>query len=242
MRSEFEMTDLGMMRFFLGIEVLQTNEGIHISQRRYALELIKQFNLEGCNSVKSPMVPGNKLKLEDGEKADGTAYRQVVGSLMYITMTHPDIQFAISLISRFMCDPKTIHFDAAKKILRYLQGTSNYGIWYKRGGEGKMEVFTDSDFGGDADDYKSTSGYVVLWDGAIVAWQSKKQSIVTLSSTEAEYVAASMCACQVIWIKGVLDDLGVGGKKCTTIWCDNNSTIKLSKHTVFHGRCKHIGV
>lgn len=242
MQDEFEMTDLGKMRFFLGIEVVQTSEGVHISQRKYALEIIKRFKLDNCNPVKSPIIPGCKLKQEDGKRVDSMLFKQMVGCLMYITTTRPDIQFAVSVISRFMADPGMIHYDAAKKVLRYLQGTHDYGIWYKHGGNGNMEVYTDSDFGGDVNDYKSTSGYVVLWDGAAVAWQSKKQSIVTLSSTEAEYVAASTCACQVIWIHGVLSDLGIKEKECSTIWCDNTSTIKLSKHTVFHGRCKHIGV
>lgn len=105
-----------------------------------------------------------------------------------------------------------------------------------------MAVYTDSDFAGDVDSRKSTSGYVFLMDGAAVAWLSKKQPIVTLSTTEAEYVAASVCACQVIWYKRVLEELGYSGEGSTVILCDNTSTIKLSKNPVFHGRCKHIGV
>lgn len=105
-----------------------------------------------------------------------------------------------------------------------------------------MEVFTDSDFAGDWNDRKSTSGYLVRWDGAAITWSSKKQSIVALSSTEAEYVAAAACACQVVWIRGILEEFGIKQKEATVIKCDNTSTIKLSKNPVFHGRCKHIGV
>ncbi|KAJ0809226.1 putative RNA-directed DNA polymerase [Helianthus annuus] len=242
MKREFEMTDLGKMRFFLGIEVLQTTRGIHISQRKYAAEILKRFKMEECNSVFCPIVPGCKLRSDEGKKMDETLFKQIIGSLMYITNTRPDIQYVVSLVSRFMSSPTNVHFEAAKKVLRYLQGTLDYGIWYERGGKGLMEVYTDSDFGGDVEDGKSTSGYVVVWDGGAVAWSSKKQKIVTLSSTEAEYVAATTCACQVLWMRAVLEDFGMKIKGSTTIKCDNMSTIKLSRNTVFHGRCKHIGV
>ncbi|GKA47590.1 retrovirus-related pol polyprotein from transposon TNT 1-94 [Tanacetum coccineum] len=242
MKGEFEMTDLGKMRYFLGIEVFQTPAGIHVSQQRYAIEILTRFNMLDCNAVVNPIVPGCKLKQEEGGPVDETLFKKLVGSLMYITTTRPDIQFVVSYISRFMSKPTDVHLAAAKRVIRYLQGTLDYGIWYKRGGSGKMEVFTDSDFAGDQNDRKSTSGYLVLWDGAAITWSSKKQSIVALSSTEAEYVAAAACACQVVWIQGILEELGMKQEDGTVIKCDNTSTIKLSKNPVFHGRCKHIGV
>ncbi|KAG7550979.1 GAG-pre-integrase domain [Arabidopsis thaliana x Arabidopsis arenosa] len=243
MQKEFDMTDLGKMRFFLGIEVLQTTEGIHISQSKYALEVLRRFDMENCNSVVNPMVPGSKLDMDEGgERVDETFYKQIIGSLMYITTTRPDLQFAVSLLSRYMSKPTMLHLQAAKRVLRYLRGTTDFGIWYKRGGNGERLVYTDSDFAGDVDGRRSTSGYVFLMDGASVAWSSKKQPIVTLSTTEAEYVAASVCACQAIWFMRILGELGYEVKESMVILCDNTSTIKLSKNPVFHGRCKHIGV
>lgn len=243
MEKEFDMTDLGKMRFFLGIEVLQTTEGIHISQSKYALEVLRRFEMENCNTVFSPMVPGSKLDMDEGgERVDDTFYKQIIGSLMYITTTRPDLQFAVSLLSRFMSKPTVLHLQAAKRVLRYLKGTMEFGIWYKKGGNGELLVYTDSDFAGDVESRKSTSGYVFLMDDAAVAWSSKKQPIVTLSTTEAKYVVASVCACQAVWFMRVLEELGYEEKESTIIFCDNTSTIKLSKNPVFHGRCKHIGV
>lgn len=141
-----------------------------------------------------------------------------------------------------MSKPTTTHFIVSKRVLLYLQGTLYYGIWYKKGGSGSMEVFTESDFSGDWNDRKSTYGYLILWDGAAVSWSSKKQSIVALSSTEVEYVAAAACSYQVVWIRGILEELGIKQGKGTVIRCDNTSTIKLSKNPMFHGRYKHIGV
>ena len=243
MQKEFDMSDLGKMRYFLGIEVLQTSSGIHISQTKYALEVLRRFEMESCNAVYNPMVPGEKLNMdEEGDRVDATYYKQIIGSLMYLTTTRPDLQFSVSLLSRFMSSPTTLHVQAAKKVLRYLKGTIDFGIWYKRGGGGELLVYTDSDFAGDVDTRKSTSGYVFLMDNAAVAWLSKKQPIVTLSTTEAEYVAASVCACQAVWFRRMMQELGHEATEGTTILCDNTSTIKLSKNQVFHGRCKHIGV
>ncbi|WZY75710.1 hypothetical protein YC2023_022094 [Brassica napus] len=198
---------------------------------------------ENCNSVSNPMVPGSKMDMDEGgERVDETFYKQIIGSLMYITNTRPGLQFSVSLLSRFMSKPTQLHVQVAKRVLRYLRGTVDFGIWYKGGGNSELQVYTDSDFVGDVESRKSTSGYVFLMDNAAVAWLSKKQPIVTLSTTEAEYVSASVCACQAVWFKRILEELGhhiLGG---TTIWCDNTSTIKLSKNQVFHGRCKHIGV
>ena len=226
----------------MGIEVIQNSTGIHISQKKYAIEMLTRFKMMECNAVVNPIVPGCRLNQEEGDPVDETMFKQLVGSLMYITTTRPDIQFVVSFISRFMAKPTEMHLAAAKRVMRYIQGTLDYGIWYKKCGKGKMEIYTDSDFAGDLSDRKSTSGNVILWDGAAVSWSSKKQSIVALSSTEAEYVAAATCACQVIWTREILEELREHQVESSVIKCDNTSAIQLSRNPVFHGRCKHIGV
>ena len=138
--------------------------------------------------------------------------------------------------------PTEMHLFAIKRILRYLKGTANYGILYKKEKEVKLTGWSDSDYAGDVDDRKSTSGYVFMIGESAIAWSSKKQPIVTLSTTEAEYVAAASCLCQGIWLRRILHHLNEEQKKATIIQYDNNSSIKLTKNSVMHGRCKHIDV
>ena len=243
MMKVFEMTDLGKMKFFLGIEVLQQDDGIFICQRKYALEILKRFGMIESCEVKSPMVPGSKLSKDiNGAAIDESFYKQIIGSLMYLTSTRPDLVYSVSLISRYMSRPTELHLQAAKRILRYLKGTFDYGIMYKRMSTNDLIAYTDSDYAGDLNDRKSTSGYVFLLSSGAVSWLSKKQPIVTLSTTEAEFVAAAGCASQVVWMRRVLDQLGHLQGRSTIVMCDNSSTIKLSKNPVMHGRSKHIDV
>jgi hypothetical protein len=243
MVREFDMTDLGKMRYFLGIEIFQMADGTYISQRKYSLDVLKRFGMEESNSVKNPIVPGGKIfKDKDGVKVDTTFFKQVVGSLMYLTATRPDLMFVVSLISRYAGQPTELHLQAAKRVLRYLKGTTNFRIFYKKGGSDELIAFTDSDYASDLEDRKSTSGYVFMLSFGAVSWSSKKQPIVTLSTTEAEFVAAASCACQVVWMRRILEKLGHSHGNSTTIFCDNSSTIKLSKNPVMHGRSKRIDV
>ncbi|WJZ84648.1 hypothetical protein VitviT2T_004242 [Vitis vinifera] len=194
MKLEFDMTNLGKMKYFLGVEVLQNSEGIYISQRKYAKEVLKRFGMEESNSVKNPIVPGDRLTKNEGEvKVDATKYKQLVGSLMYLTATRPDLMYVVCLISRFMASPTEMHLQAAKRVLRYLKGTVDLGVFYQKEGNGELMAYTDSDYAGDVDDRKSTSGYVFLLSEGAVAWSSKKQPVVTLSTTEAKFVAAASC-------------------------------------------------
>ena len=185
--NEFDMSDLGKMRYFLGIEVLQFGEGIFISQRKYAMEILERFGMERSNEVQNPITPGSKIfKDENGVDVDVTYYKQLVGSLvgslMYLTVTRPDIMFAVSLISRYIAKPTELHLMAAKRILHYIQGTS---ILYRKGGNKELIGFTDSDYAGCLEDRKSTSGYAFVLSSGAVAWSSRKQPIVTVSTTEA---------------------------------------------------------
>jgi hypothetical protein len=242
MKQEFDMSDLGRMKYFLGVEVVQGSEGIFINQRKYANEVLERFGMEHCNPVKNPVVPGFKLgKDEDGTSVDATTYKQMVGSLMYLNATRPDLAYVLSLISRFMERPTKLHQQAIKRVLRYLKGTAELGIFYKRGEE-KLMAYSDSDYAGDIDDRKSTSGYVFLLGSGAVAWSSKKQPVVTLSTTEAEFIAAASCACQSVWMHRILEKLGHEQNKCTVVFCDNSSTINLSKNPVLHAKSKHIDV
>lgn len=182
------------------------------------------------------------MKDENGVKVDATMYKQIVGCLMYLAATRPDLMYVLSLISRFMSCPTELHMQAVKRVLRYLNGTINLGILYKRNGNEKLEAYTDSDYAGDMDDRRSTSGYVFMLSTGAVSWSSKKQPVVTLSTTEAEFIAAAFYACHGVWMRRVLEKLGHVQLGSTSVYCDNSSTIKLSKNPVLHGRSKHIDV
>jgi hypothetical protein len=245
MMNKFEMTDLGKMKYFLGIEVTQSAGGIFICQKKYAREVLKRFRMDDCNPVQVPIIPGTKLTRDgEGEKIDSTYYKQMIGSLMYMTTIRPDLTYAVSLISRFMEAPTELHYQAVRKILRYLKGTLDYGLFYKKRKSERHELvgFSDSDYTGDVDDCKSTSGYVFLLSGAAVSWSSKKQPVVTLSTTEAEFIAAVSCACQGIWLRRILEEVKYTQQGPIMLFCDNSSTIKLSKNPVLHGKSKHIDV
>ncbi|KAK2442007.1 putative mitochondrial protein [Trifolium repens] len=243
MKNVFDMTDLGRMRYFLGVEVNQGSHGIFICQQKYIKDILSRFGMEMCNVVCSPIVPGNKLsKDSNGKCVDATYYKQIVGSLMYLLATRPDLAYSVCLIARFMERPTEDHLVAAKRILRYLKGTANLGILYERGVKQALQGWTDSDYAGDVEDRKSTSGYVYTYGSSAISWSSKKQPIVTLSTTEAEFVAAASCACQGLWLKRILYQLGEDQGKGIVIFCDNSSSIKLSKNPIMHGRCKHMDV
>ncbi|GKV32516.1 hypothetical protein SLEP1_g41114 [Rubroshorea leprosula] len=224
-------------------EVDQSAAGIFISQKKYVQDILDRFRIKDSNPVSTPIDAGMKLvKNPKGKKVNSTLYKQIVGSLMYLNATRPDIMHAVSLISRYMESPKEMHLLAAKRILRYLKGTVEYGLFYKKREKSDMFGFTDSDFARDVDDRKSTSGYVFMMGTTAVSWSSRKQPIVTLSTTEAEFVAATSCACQAIWLLRILEECHFKQEEPLIIFCDNNSTIKLSKNLILHGRCKHIDV
>lgn len=233
------------MKHFLDVEVKQSDAGFFICQRRYAREVLARFGMEETNAVRNPIVSGTKLKKDEhGERVDETMFKQLVGSLMYLTVTKPDLMYGVCLISRFMANPRMSHWLAAKRILIYLKGTTEFGIFYKRSESNSMKLttFTDSDYAGDLDDRRSTSGYVFLMANGEISWASKKQLIVALSTTEAEYIAAAFCACQCVWIRRILEKIGARERSATVVNCDNSSTIQLSKHPVLHGKSKHIEV
>ncbi|XP_052478324.1 secreted RxLR effector protein 161-like [Gossypium raimondii] len=230
MMSEFDMSDLGLMHYFLGIEVVQFDAGIFISQKRYVQDILTRFRMQDCNPVCTLSETSLKLvKDPDGKKINNTLYKKIVGSLMHLTTTSLDIMLIVSLISRFMENPTKMHLTSAKRILRYLQRTTNYGIFYKKGEKSDLIGFMDSDYARDQDDRKSTSRYVFNMGSRAISWSSRKQPIVTISTTEAEFVVATSCASQEIWLRNVIKELHFSQEGSAPIYCDNNSTIKLSK-------------
>lgn len=175
------------------------------------------------NSVKSPIVPGCKLSKEGGGvNIDSTSYKKMVRSLMYLTATRPNLMFTVCLTSRCMDLPTVMHLQAVKKVQRYLKGTMDVGIFYSRNGSEKLLGYTDSDYAGDVDDMKSTYGYVFMLGTCSISWSSKKQPVVTLSTTEAEFIAAASCVCQVVWLRRILERVGHKQEGSTVIMCDNS--------------------
>lgn len=243
MKKKFEMTDLGRMKYFLGLEVIQDDKGIFVSQKKYACDLLRRFQMENCQAMSTPMNAKEKLVKEDGSaSADGVRYRSMVGGLIYLTHTRPDISFSVGVVSRFMHNPTKHHMGAAKRILRYISGTTEYGMWYDRKSTGNLSGYSDSDWAGCYEDMKSTSGYLFCLGLSPVSWKSKKQPTVALSSTEAEYVAVCTAACQGVWLSRILKDVGKQQEGSVVIKCDNKSTIAMCKNPMYHGRSKHIDI
>ncbi|CAL5391936.1 unnamed protein product [Camellia sinensis] len=243
MMKKYEMSDLGLLHHFLGIEIYQNNGGVFICQKKYAQTLLEKFKMKNCKAVATPLIVNEKLSKEDGSKeAEASCYRSLVGSLLYLTATRLDIMYATSLLSRFMHSPSQIHFGVAKRVLRYIQGTLNYGIFYEKFVDAKLLGFCDSDWAGCVDDMRSTSGYAFSLGLGVISWSSKKQQTVAQSSAEAEYISASLATTQPIWLRRILDDFGAKQGEATPIMCDNKSAIAMTKNPVYHSHTKHIAI
>jgi hypothetical protein len=212
-------------------------------KKKYAKEILKKFQMEECKVVSTPMNQKEKLSKEDGaDKIDEGYYRSLIGCLMYLTATRPDILFAVSLLSRFMHCASEMHLIAAKRILRYIKGTVDFGVKFEKCQEFKLYGFSDSDWAGSIDDMKSTSGYCFSLGSGMFSWCTKKQEIVAQSTAEAEFIAATAAANQVLWLKKVLCDLDIQQNDKTEIFVDSQAAIAISKDPVCHGKTKHFNI
>jgi len=244
MKSEFEMTDLGLLSYYLGIEVDQKEDHITVKQSTYARKVLGQFGMAECNSSKCPMEPRNKLNEDKGGKlVDATEYRKMIGCLRYLLHTRPDLSYSVGLASRFMEKPTVIHAGAVKQIMRYLKGTTEYGLVYVQGGgTGVLVGYTDSDHGADQVERTSTGGMAFYLGENLVSWCSQKQKTVALSSCEAEFMAATSAARQALWLRNLLSEITEERPSAVTLYVDNNSARALMNNPVFHGRSKHIDI
>jgi len=236
MKQEFEMN------YFLGLEVKQTVEGIFISQSKYARDLVKRFGLDGKSHARTPMSTSVKISSDlAGKSVDPSLYRSMIGSLLYLTASRPDIAFSVGVCARFQANPKESHLTAVKRIIKYVNDTLSYGIWYSRETNLVVAGYSDADWAGNAEDRKSTSGGCFYVRNNLVAWMSKKQASISLFTAEAEYIAAGSYCTQLLWMKTLLGDYGFT-QDTMIINCDNTSVINITKNPVQHSRTKHIDI
>ncbi|GJW59901.1 putative ribonuclease H-like domain-containing protein [Tanacetum coccineum] len=242
MHKKFQMSSMGELTFFLGLQVTQKDDGIFISQDKYVDEILKKFGFSTVKTASTPMETSKPLmKDENAKDVDVHLYRSMIGSLMYLTSSRPDIMFVVCACARFQVTPKVSHLHAVKRIFRYLKGQPKLGLWYPKDSPFDLEAYTDSDYAGASLDRKSTTGGCQFLRSRLISWQCKKQTVVANSTTEAEYVAASNCCGQVLWIQNQLLDYGYNFMN-TKIFIDNESTICIVKNPVFHSKTKHIEI
>ncbi|GMI86678.1 cysteine-rich RLK (RECEPTOR-like protein kinase) 8 [Hibiscus trionum] len=199
---EFETKELGSLRYFLGMEVGRSSEGLVINQRKYILDLLTETGMLGCKPAETPMDPGLKFNKEEaGNPVDKKPYQRLVGKLIYLSLTRPDIAYSVSVISQHMSDPREEHLEAVNRILRYLKFTPGAGLIFMKNSDRTVKVYTDSSWAGELTDRRSVSGYCAYVWGNLVTWRSKKQAVVSRSSAEAEFRALALGICEGMWIK-----------------------------------------
>nr|KYP60164.1 Retrovirus-related Pol polyprotein from transposon TNT 1-94 [Cajanus cajan] len=206
-------------------------------------KLLKRYGMLDCKPTSTPTEVNAKLCSAEGrDLKDATMYRQVVGSLIYLTLTRPDIAYAVGVVSRFMQNPKKPQLEVARRILKYVKNTIDYGIFYKKGAPCEVTGYCDADYTGDHDTRRSTTGYMFTMGSGAISWCSKRQSTVSLSSTEVEYRALAMAAQECSWLMQLLQDLRKLVDYPVTLHCNNQSAIRLVENPVFHARTKHVEV
>ena len=242
MSEEYQMSMMGELKFFLGLQIRQQRNGIFISQEKYLKDVLRKFGMQDCKGVKIPMpTNGHLCTDENGIDFDQKVYRSMIGSLLYLCASRPDIMLSVCMCARFQATPKESHHKAVKHILRYLAHTPTLGLWYPKGSAFDLIGYSDSDYAGDRVDRKSTSGTCHFLGRSLVCWSSKKQNCVSLSTAEAEYIAAGSCCAQLLWMKQTLKDYGVNMKN-VPLFCDNESAIKIAHNPVQHSKTKHIQI
>jgi hypothetical protein len=219
-----------------------SSNGLFLNQRKYVIDLLDEAEMKDSKPAPTPVKSNLKLDVEGEPLPDISVYQRLVGKLIYLTITRPDISYAVSLVSQFMHSPTSHHLKIVKRILRYLKSTVTRGIFMKNNGHFKLEGYTDSDWAGNSLDRKSTTGFCTFIGGNLVTWKSKKQTVVARSSAEAEYRAMASTACEIIWLKLLLGDLGIQCTLPIPLHCDNQAAMHIAANPVFHERTRHIEV
>ncbi|KAJ0647711.1 putative RNA-directed DNA polymerase [Helianthus annuus] len=240
---EFAMTDLGRLHHFLGIKVDQFSQGLFLSQQQYAKEILARANMSACKPCNTPVDLSSKLSASDGPPvSDPTLYRSLAGALQYLTFTRPDISYAVQQVCLFMHDPRESHFAFMKRIIRYIQGTLDYGIRIGRSRSHDLVAYSDADWGGCPDSRRSTSGYCVFLGDNLLSWSSKRQPTVSRSSAEAEYRGVANAVAEATWLRNLLLELHTPLRRASIVYCDNVSAVYLSDNPVQHQRTKHVEI
>ncbi|GJS09935.1 retrovirus-related pol polyprotein from transposon TNT 1-94 [Tanacetum coccineum] len=241
-KNYFWMLMMGKILFFLRLQIFQNHRGIFINQSKYALESIKKYGFDTCDPVDTPMVEKPKLDEDKkGKVVDPSHYRGKIFTLLYLTASRPDLQFAICMCARYQAQPTEKHLHAFKRIFQYLRGTVNQRLWYPKDSSIALTTFADADHAGCQDTKRSTSGSMQFLGDKLVSWSSKRQKSAAISSTKAKYIAMSGCCAQIFWMRSQLTDYGLGFNKIL-MYYDNKSTIALSCNNVQHSRSKHIDI
>jgi hypothetical protein len=238
---EFSIKDLGFLHHFLGIEVHRSTQGLFLCQTRYAKEIIDRASMSGCKPLSTPMPSkGRHLPNESELYSDPTHYRSIVGALQYLTFTRPDLSYSVNFVCQFMHAPTMAHYKILKRILRYVNGTTQLGLHILASSTLDLYAFSDADWAGCPSTRRSTTGFCTFLGSNCISWSAKKQSTVARSSAEAEYRSMASTAAELTWLSFILRDLGIHLSRPPILHCDNLSALHMTVNPVFHGRSKHI--
>ncbi|KAJ0536451.1 putative RNA-directed DNA polymerase [Helianthus annuus] len=241
--DSFQIKDLGILKYFLGIEVLYSNDSVCLSQRKYCLELLNEFGYLGCKPVGTPIEQSqlvtNKICKDTKFLDNVNGFQKLIGKLIYLSLTRPDISYAVQFLSQFMHKPCQVHMDIALRLLRYLKQSPGRGVMFRKTDSLDITGFVDSDWGKCLSTRKSVTGFAVYLGDTLISWKSKKQSVVSRSTAEAEYRAMCSATCEIMWIKNLLEELKCKCNLPVKLFCDNKSAISISYNPVFHERTKH---
>ncbi|CAL1388981.1 unnamed protein product [Linum trigynum] len=241
--SLFKMKDLGEMKYFLGLEINRTAAGIHVSQRKYCIELLKEAGFDECKPAKTPSSVKQVLSAADGESyLNIQNFKHLLGQLQYLNSTRPDITFAVQQLCQFQDSPTTVHLKALHRVFRYLKNSPGQGVFYSSKAAIQLTGYSDSDWATCPDTRRSLIGFCVFLGTSLISWKAKKQSTVSRSSSEAEYRALALLSCEIQWLVRLLSDFGITHSHPAVVYCDSQSAIHIARNPVFHERTKHIEV
>jgi hypothetical protein len=239
----FHMKDLGALKYFLGLELARGPSGLFMCQRKYTLDILNECKMTDCKPSSFPMEENHKLALDSGPAyPDPPRFRRLIGRLIYLTITRPEITYSVHILSQFMQSPQQAHWDAAMRVLRYLKSSPGQGIVLPKENDLTLVAYCDSDWASCPLTRKSTTGFLMKLGSAPISWKTKKQTTVSKSSSEAEYRAMNQATSEVIWIRSLLSSLQVQCSSPTVLHCDNQAAIHIAANPVYHERTKHIEV
>ena len=235
------MKDLGPLHHFLGISFTRTPTSLHLSQKQYILDVLSRAGMYDCHPVSTPIDTQSKVSATSGSPfSDPSLYRSLAGALQYVTLTRPEIAYAVQQICLHMHDPRDSHFSLIKRVFRYLKGTLAHGLVLHRSSSHSLVAYSDADWAGCPDTRRSTFGFCVYLGDNLISWSSRRQTTVSRSSAEAEYRAAATCVAETCWVRQLLQELHNPIHTATIVYCDNVSTVYMTANPVHHRRTKHI--